>query len=165
MSEVAIANMNIESAIVPVDLQTGANAGDWVSFEHYRRCVIVFFKGAGTAGDDPVISVLQATAADGTGSKALNTSVVYSKVGTLTSIAQWTRNTQTAAATYTDATSAEATSIFAIEVQDSDLDLANDFAYVSVSVADVGGNAQLGCALYLMMDPRNPQQLNVDAKV
>ena len=163
-SEHAIQRIGIEAGFVPVDMQTGANAGDWVSLQNYSRMIAVLYKTAGTAGDDPVISMLQATDASGSGSKALNTSVIYEKSGTLASTAQWTRQTQTAAATYTNATSAEAQGLFAIEVAAEDLDLANSFSFVSISVADTGSNAALGCAFYIMMDPRNAQQLAADAK-
>ena len=65
------------------------------------------------------------------------------------------RNTQTAATTYTDAASAEAESITAVEISSEDLDVDNSFSHVQLSVADVGGNAQLGCGFYLMPDPRH----------
>ena len=149
---------NLVSAFVPVDMQTGANTGDWVGLTDYQRCVIVLFRGAGTAGDDPAFVLKQATDNAGTGSKDLTFTVVYSKVGTQTGIADFTRNTQTAATTYTDAASAEAESVIAVEVSSEDLDVDNSFSHVQLSVADIGGNAQLGCGFYLMLDPRHASQ-------
>lgn len=158
MSESFFARNTIVSAIIPVDLQTAANNGDWVSMANYRKCVAVLFKGAGTAGDDPVFKLQQATAAAGTSAKDLNFTVIYSKVGTQTSTANFTRTTQSAATSYTDATSAEAQAIIAVEIDAADLDVAGGFDFIQLSVADVGGNAQLGCGFYLMLDSRYGQQ-------
>ena len=33
----------------------------------------------------------------------------------------------------------------------------NGFNHIQLSVADVGGNAQLGCAFYVLFDPRYGQ--------
>jgi hypothetical protein len=145
------------AGFVPVDMSAAANNGDWVSMKNFARCTIVLFKAAGTAGDDPVLTVRQATAVDGTGAKALNFTRVDSKVGTLTSVGTFTANTQAAANTYTDAVSAEAQGIFLIDIKSEDLDVANGFDCVQFQVPDIGANAQLGCALYLLWGSRyNP---------
>ena len=83
---------------------------------------------------------------------------IYSKVGSQSGIANFTRNTQTAAATFTDTSSGESESIIAVEISAEDLDVDNDFSHVQLSVADVGGNPQLGCGFYLMFDPRHAGQ-------
>lgn len=155
MSERFFQEANIVSAFVPVDMQTAANEGDWVSLANYGRCVAVLFKGAGTAGQDPVFTLEQATSAAGGSSKALTFTRIYSKVGTQTGIAAWTRTTQAAAGTYTDAASAEAEAIIAVEVNAADLDVDNGFDFIRLTIPDVGGAAQLGCAFYLMLDPRD----------
>ena len=154
MSEQFFQTANIVSAFVPVDMKTGANTGDWVSLADYHRCVAVLFKAAGTAGDDPVFRLQQARDNIGSGVKDLNFTTVYSKVGTQTGIASFTRTTQTAATSYTDATSAENQALIAVEINAADLDVNGGFTHVLLSVADVGVNAQLGCAFYLMLDPR-----------
>lgn len=155
----------IESAFVPVDMQTAANNGDWVNLALYDYVVCVLFKAAGTAGDDPVFVLKQAQDVAGTGSKALQIDTIFSKVGTLTGVAQFARNTQTLANSYTDDTSAESQALMAVEVRASDLDLANGFQCVQLSVADVGGNAQLGCGFYILCGCRYDQQIMPDAKV
>ena len=154
----------IEAAFVPIDMQTGANAGDWVSMENYHRCLVVLFAAAGTAGDDPIFKLQQATAAAGTGAKDLTFTTVYSKVGTLASVTSWTRTAQAAATSYTDAVSAEAQKIIAVEISSDDLDVDNSFNFLQLSVADVGGNAQIGCGFYIMFDPRYPQASLVTAE-
>ncbi|WP_337186587.1 hypothetical protein [Phenylobacterium sp.] len=144
----------IVSAIVPVNLATAANNGDWVSLKNFDRVTIVVFKGAGTAGEDPVITLQQATAVAGTGAKALNFTRIDKKIGTQTGIGAFTTATQAAANTHTDADSAEAEGLFAIEVQASDLDVSNGYDCVQVSIPDAGTNAQIGCALYILRNAR-----------
>ena len=56
-----VQNSQIVSGFVPVDMQDGANTGDWVSVENFNHVAIVLFKAAGTAGDDPTLTCLQAT--------------------------------------------------------------------------------------------------------
>jgi len=147
-------NSQIVSGFVPVDMQAGANTGDWVSVENFNHLSIVFFKAAGTAGDDPTITVSQATDAAGTSSKALNFTRIYTKQGTLSSVANFTLTTQSAANTYTDATSAEVQAIWVVEFDADDLDVSSGFTHVQASVADVGSNAQVGACLYLATEPR-----------
>lgn len=142
-------NFQLSSAFVPVDMQTAANTGDWFNMVPFRKVLCVLFKAAGTAGDDPVITLEQAKNNSGGSNKALNFTTIHSKVGTLTSVGQFTKITQAAANTYEDETSAESQAIIAIEIDESDLDVANDYTHIQMSVADVGSNAQLGCGFYL----------------
>ena len=144
---------NIVSAFVPVDMQTAANDGDWVNLTKWGRVVCVLFKGIGTAGDDPIFKLQQAKDAAGGSAKDLTFTDIWKKVGTQTGIANFTKATQAAATSHTDAVSAEAQGIFAVEIKASDLDSAGGFTHVQLSVADVGGNAQLGCGFYIMLDP------------
>ena len=149
-------NAQLVSGFVPVDLQTGANTGDWVDFSVYRRCLVVFFAAIGTAGDDATVTINQPTDNAGTGSKALTFETVCEKEGAtaLSAIAAFTVQAQTAAATYSSASGAENEQFVCVEIADTDLDLDNDFTHLQISVADVGGNAQLGCAFYLLFEPR-----------
>lgn len=146
------------TGFVPVDMQTAANNGDWVSLANYQKCIAVLFKAAGTAGDDPVFTLKQATSASGTNSKNLTFTTIYKKVGTLTSLGTWTITTQSAAATYTDTDSAESQCIMCVEIDRSDLDTTNGFYFVQLSIPDIGGNAQLGCAFYILGPAQYPQQ-------
>lgn len=142
-------------AIVPVDSQTGANNGDWVSLKNFARCTVLVIKAAGVAGDDPVITLKQASDVSGTGAKALNFTRVDSKVGVQTGIGAWTANTQAAGNTYTDTVSAEAQGIFAIDVKSDDLDVTNGFDCLQLSVPDTGSaGAQLLTAIYILRGAR-----------
>lgn len=145
----------VVAAIIPVDLQAAANNGDWVSLKGYGRVAAILFKAAGTAGDDPVFTLRQAQDVSGTGAKALNFTRIDTKVGTQTGIGQFTTNTQAAANTYVDLVSAEAQAIMVVDIKAEDLDADNGFDCVQLQIPDVGSNAQLGCALYILHEPRN----------
>ena len=145
--------IQIVSGFVPVNLATGANSGDWVSLKNYERVTILFFKGAGTAGDDPVLTLREAKAVAGTDAQDLAViDKVYVKQGTLTAVGPFTKVTQAAAATYTDATSAEVQAIWAFDVLAEEL--SDGFDCIQANVADVGTNAQEGALLYLLWPAR-----------
>lgn len=152
---------DIVSAFVPVDTQTGANAGDYVCLKNWKRVAYVLFKAAGKANDDPVVTFYQATAVAGTDAKVLTKcDECYYKEGTLTSVGTWTKATQTAASTYTAGTSsAESQGIYVFEFDASDLDVANGFDCFMASLADTGAaGAQLGCGFYILSGPRYAQE-------
>lgn len=155
LNNLLVEECQIVMAIVPVDSQTGANTGDYVSLKNYDRCTVLVIKAAGVAGDDPVPTMTQAQDVSGTGVKALNFTRVDSKVGTQTGIGTFTTNTQAAGNTYTDTVSAEAQAIFAIEFQSADLDVANGFDCLKIAIPDTGAaGAQLLTAIYILRGAR-----------
>lgn len=156
----------IVAGFLPVDMQTGANSGDYVSLKGWGKCTVVFYKDAGTAGDDPTLNFQQATAVDGSGAKDLTkVATIHTKQGAdLFTVGQYTKVTQTPATSYTDATSAEVEAIWVVDINAEDLDVDNGFDCLAVDVADVGANAQLGCVLYILSDPRYPQAI-VDSAI
>lgn len=139
---------------VPVALNTAGLTGDIVSMKNYGRCAIVFFAAAGTAGDDPTLTVQQCKSVAGSSAKALDFTRIDVKQGTLASIGQFSKVSQAAANTYTEATSAEAQKIWVIDVKAEDLDVDNGYDCIQASIGDVGTNAQLGCLLYILHEPR-----------
>lgn len=156
--------IDIVAGVIPLDLQT-ARTGDYVSLKEAEGCLVVILKGAGTAGDDPDFTLNQAVAVAGTSAKALNAiDTVYKKQGTLTSVGTWAKVTQTADEVFSaDATSAEEEALYVIDVPAAKLDVDNGFDCISVDVADVGTNAQLGCVLYILYGLRHkdqPENLN-----
>lgn len=153
-----IENANIVSGFVPVNLATGANTGDLIDMSCYNRVLVVFFAGAGTAGDDPTITIKEHTAlSGGTSQDLVVVDEIYVKQGTQTGIGQFTRKTQAAAATYTDSDSAENEKIWAIEIRADQM--SDGFRYLSANVSDVGNNSQLGCLLYIQYEPRYAQDI------
>jgi hypothetical protein len=146
--------MQIVGGFTPVNMASGANTGDYVSLKNYGRCAIVLFKGAGAAGEDPTITMQQASDVSGTGVKNLNFTRIDSKVGTLSALGTFTQNTQAAANTYVDAVSAESEAIMVIDIKAEDLDIANGFDCLRCTIADVGTTSQIGGVLYLLHEPR-----------
>lgn len=147
--------MQIVAGVIPVNLATAANNGDFVSMKGYGRCAIVLFKGIGTAGEDPVITIEQATDVAGTGTKVVDFSRIDTKVGTQTGIGTFTKTAVAAGGTYVDAVSGEAEGLFVIDIKAEDLDIDAGFDCIRAKVADVGTTTQLGGVLYLLHEPRN----------
>lgn len=159
-------HFDIVAGVAPVDLATAAVTGKRVHLKNAGACTIVVFKGAGTAGEDPVLDVKQHTAA--TGGTSADLDVVdhyYVKSKTVLDGSEtWSRVAQSAASEVTDpggaGTSAESQQVVAIEVSASSL--SDGYEWISLDVADVGTGAQLGAVLYLLHDlsvQRAPQNL------
>lgn len=153
----------IVGAFRPVDMSAAANAGDWVSLKHYKHVAIVFHTAVGTAGDDPTLTISQATDVSGTGSKALaiNSAKVFKKQAAtnLLSTGTWSSaSADVSSNTVTNATLAEQEAIIVVEVDADELDVDNGFDCIQASVADVGTNAQLGACYYILTEPRYPAQ-------
>lgn len=139
----------------PVSLATGANTGDFVSMKEYGRCAIVFVAGVGAASQDPVVTVLQATS-NGGSTKALNfTRIDVKEASALSAVGTFTTVTQAAANTYTSATGGENQKIYVIDIKAEDLDIANGYAWIQVTMADPGTNSQIGLVLYILHEPRD----------
>ena len=90
-------DVQIVSGIVPVDLSSADNNGDFINLSKYRSVMVIFFKGIGNAGQDPTLTIQQATDVAGTDVKGLDFDTIYVKQGTLTSVGQFTKIEQTAA--------------------------------------------------------------------
>lgn len=153
MQEFMEAN-TIVPLITPVDFQTGANNGDWVNFAGYERAVIVLYGGVGTAAQDPIFKLQQAKDVAGTSPKDILFTRYRTKIGaSLAAISDFTLSTQ-AAATSVTPTSAASEKMIVVEIKASDLDVQNGYQTLQLSVADVGGNAQLACAFAIMVGGR-----------
>lgn len=133
--------VDIVVGFAPVNMATAANTGAWVSVKNATKLTAVLSKGAGTAGEDPTITLQQAKDSSGTGAKALNFTRIYERLGTAT---EYTRVDQTAANTYVNAASAEVAGIIQVSVDVHSLDVDNGFCYVRATIADVGAGAQIG---------------------
>lgn len=148
--------VNLVAGFVPVNMATGANNGDWVSLKNYRHCSTIVYKGAGGASEPITITMSQATAIAGTGSKGLNfTRVHYKNNSDLTLVGTYTTATQSAASTFVFlGPDGGSEGIVCIDVNAEDLDVENGFDCVRVSIADVGNQSVLGCAFYLLSGAR-----------
>lgn len=144
----------IAEGILPQVLTT-ARTGRVISIKNYRRVLVLFYKGVGTASDDPTITILQGTDIAFATNKALNFTTLYTKMDLtkLSDVAQWTKVTQSASNTYTDTTSAEQAALWAIDFKAEDFDINNGYDCIRASISDVGTNVQYGCVLYIPYDP------------
>ncbi len=146
---------DIALGVAPVDLASGASTGLRISMEGVKSVDVVVAKGAGTAADDPVITLRHHTASTGGTSADLATITEYfvRSEATLDNDEAWTKVTRAAAATITDpggaGTSAESQQLVVFNVKPEDLPQTSN--YMSVNVADVGnGGVQLGTVVYII---------------
>jgi len=157
--------LQLAAAVVPVNLATGANDGDWVSLKHYNHCSVIVFKGAGSVTEAPTITMEQATAVAGTNAKALTFTRIDKKQSQdLFTSGQFTKVTQTAAATFTETSLGTDAAIIVIDFNAEDLDVEGGFDCLRARIADVGTTAQVGAVLYLLSGSRYgpPQSAIVD---
>ena len=149
----------VVNAFPPVDMSAADNNGDWVNLANFDRCIVILTTAIGTAGDDPIFKLQQATDKAGAGAKDLLFTVIDEKVGAtaLSGVGEFTRVTQTAATSYVNTDSAENEAIITVEVRAEQLDSDNDFTHIQLSVADVGANAQIGVGEYILYNARYPQ--------
>lgn len=151
-------HFNVAEGFLPINMATGANAGDWVSMKNYSELHIVFFGAPGAAAEPATITVEQASAVAGTGAKALTFTTYYLKQAAtnLQSTGTFTKTTQTAANTVVLGSGAngDKAAIVVISIHAEDLDSDGGFDCVRASVADVGTTSQIGALLYILGGPR-----------
>lgn len=159
---------DIGSAFTPVDFNTAdAATGHRVHMRNYQSIAFVLYKGAGTAGADPVVTVQEHNAL--TAGTSQNLAVItefHSKTETtLDGDEVWARTTQAAAATANmGLTTAEEEGIHVIEFEADQLSAG--FEWISCNIAATVANAQLVSGFYIltglkiMRDPTSLAQLN-----
>ena len=149
----------LEVSNVPVDTTGAAQTGDYYSLKRYNHLTIMIIQGA-WAGGTPAVTLLQATDVAGTGEKALSFTTRWTMVAIT-----GTAYTETAVTSSTFNLPATANTINILEIEASDLDLANSFDCVRVNVATPGSNADLICIVALLSQPRDERFPMPDAKV
>jgi hypothetical protein len=148
-------NAQIVVAFDPVNLATAGGTGDYVSLKGYKHVTVLFVKGDGASGEDPTITLYQATTVAGGSAKALTFTTIYVKQGAdMAAIGTFTKTTQTAASTYTSATAGEQKAVWAIEIDADQLDVDNGFDCIRADISDVGDTSQIGTVLYILTEPR-----------
>ena len=148
-----VESAQIVAGFVPLDLQTQRDA-DWVHLRDFNHLTVLFYKGTGTDGDDPIVTLQQATDNAGAGAMTLTFTEIWRKQGAdVQAVGQFTKTTQAAAATYTN-TDGHQQAIWVLEIDADMLDVDGGFKYVRVTLNDTGANAQLGCVLYVLTEAR-----------
>ena len=154
---------DLGTGFTPVNMATAANTGKRLYMGGLDAVDVVLIKGAGTAGEDPVITLQEHSASSGGSSQnlAVITEYYLKNETTLDNDETWSRVTQAAAATINDpggaGTSAESEQIVVFTVSKDQL--SSGFKYISASVADVGTGAQIGTVLYIMHGLENKHAL------
>lgn len=150
---------DLSAGAAPSDLSVAATTGMRVGMKGAGGVDIVVVKGAGTAGQNPTLTLRQHTAASGGVSSNLATIDHYyvKSETTLDGDEVWSRVNQVAAATIVDpgglGASAAEQQIIVIPVEGAEL--ADGATHVSLDIGDVGLNAQLGAVLYILRDLRD----------
>lgn len=165
MSTFVTENFQIVS-VAPASMAGAALNLPWISLKNYAHVAVVLIKAAGAVGEPPTITLQQATAVAGTGAKALSVvNRVDVKSGAdITTIGQFTKVTQAAAATYVPA-AGNTQAIYVIEFDSDLLDLANGFDCFRATIASVGATSQIGALLYILTDSRYSGQFPPSALV
>lgn len=138
----------LRPAILPVDLAAGATDGDWVKFGLDEVVVPIVYKAAGTASQDPVVTIQQASTNTGTGAKVLAgiDRVLKLALADVFTQAKYEEETQTIAATYT--IPGELGGMWAFPIDPGLRDHENGFDFMRIQLSDPGAAAVLGCAFY-----------------
>lgn len=169
--------------IIPLFNQADANGaattGDWIKVTHYDRVGFLLAKYGTEDVDDSSLQFLQATAAAGTGSKALSLPAnrpYWYKVGTLTSQLVWTKAAIVTAVdglafgssvpTGSTRAIADVTTnalLLYTELHAADLDVNGGFDFVTAYLGNNANNALLYSAWAILMGGRFPQSVPLSA--
>lgn len=151
---------------------------DYVKLTHYSRALVIIKKLGATDVDTLGFQFVQATAAAGTGVKALNVSRYWTKAGVQTATGLWTAGTLTTpddivgigsaaptGGTLIVGTDTDTTAIMvAIDIMATDLDVNGGFDWIAVVVeGDEINEAALISIDVILMDARFAQTVPLNA--
>lgn len=140
---------------------SAARTGDYMGLQHYKGVILTMIGlvGRSAAQDDTTLTVRQAQAAAGTGSKTLTPRNAYVREGATLAAA--------AAATpvlhekpESIVTNGDMVSIVDIEIDAAELDVENDFTHVTLRTGAVGSGTRvvefngIACDPHYATDPR-----------
>lgn len=125
----------------------------YVSLKNYRKLTIIVSIADGTTVTGSTITLKQATTVAGASEKALAFTRMLANVDYASSATMV--ETAVTSNTFTTQTTNSLNSLYIIEVNAEDLDVANGFDCVQLSIPDTGAaGAQLLTALYILSEPR-----------
>lgn len=159
-------DFDLSIGAAPADFHSGGFTGKRVNLSGVDSVDVVVIKGAGTAGDDPTVTLRASTAASGGTTADLATiSSYHLKDGTaLAGTEKWTKKTQNAAATIADpggaGTSAEHQQLCVIHVRAEDMPAGKP--YLSLNIGSVT-NAQIAAVLYILHPQTKQAPANMPA--
>lgn len=142
-------NSQIVPVIPPANYTGAASTDIYVSMKNYNAVTILLQAGA-WAGGTAAVTLLQATAVAGTGTKAL----AFTKVWTSTAAADTKTEVAVTSNTFNMATAA---TLYQMEIKADDLDVQNGFDCICVHVATPGSNNDLYSGVMILRQPRYAQ--------
>lgn len=152
-------NGRLDEQIYPVVAAAGllltSTLGDttYVSLKNYRKCTIIISIADGTTVTGTAVTLKQATAVAGTGEKALGFTRMLANVDYAAS--KTMVETAVTNDTFTTQTTNSKDSLYIIEVNAEDLDMANGFDCMRVDATGHAATASRGClVLYLLSGAR-----------
>lgn len=161
------------------DINGAATTGDWLKLRDYTRVGIYVAKFGSEDLDDTSIQFLQGTDATGAGSKALSLPAnrpIYYKTGTLTAQTVWTKTSVTSdvdgiavgasvpsGSTRVVADLNTATLLLYTELLATDLDVDNQFDWMTVYIGNNCNNACLVTVTAIPRGGRFPQAVPLSA--
>lgn len=148
MSQNLLDIIDIVPMLDPINIGS-ARSSDVVTLKNHGCGLLVFYKAAGSASEDPTLTVVQATSVAPSNAKALNFTTLYTKQGTLSSVGTWTKVTQAAANTYTNTTASENGAVWVVPITADMLDADNGFDCIQATIADAGSVNQLACVFWI----------------
>lgn len=156
MNNILIEGINMHPAFLPIDTDAD-QTGDYVSLKDYGKVGVWFIKAAGSANDDPTLTLYEAINVAGDDNQTLaviDTHWIKQAATNLTGVGTFTRTTQTKAATIVfNATSGEQAILDYFEIDAATLSDGFDCIRVDcANAADVG--PQYATVLYQMLEPR-----------
>lgn len=147
-------DFDLSIGAAPSDLHSAAITGKRVYMGGVDSVDVVIIKAAGTAADDPTLTLQAAAAASG-GSPASLAVIASYHLKDATALAgteKWVKKTQSVAATIADpggaGTSAEHQQLCVIHVNATDMP--SDKPYLGLNIASVSGAAEVAAVLYIL---------------
>lgn len=152
---------NVKTVIgcAPAALATTAGDGDYVSLKNFSRMQIVISVKNATTVTGGAVTLLQATAVAGTSEKALAFTKMFANIDTGAS--DTVAETAVTSNTFTTDTTNSKNLLYIIEVDASDLDIANGFDCVRIDVASMA--AAVGSVTYHLYGSRYSSPIAVAA--
>jgi len=147
-----VENLKVVYGSEPKNYTGATGNSDYVSLKNYDRAVAVIQTGA-WAGGTAAVTLTQATDVSGAGAKSLS----FANQWTFQSTG-FTNDSLTKTAVSSDTFNlSTANTVHVIEIEASDLDLANNFDCLRVSVASPGANADFYGIMIYLYGSRYPQ--------
>tara|TARA_R110000772_G_scaffold23646_1_gene63134 strand:+ start:7655 stop:8137 length:483 start_codon:yes stop_codon:yes gene_type:complete len=146
-----IDHVKFVTGIPPGILATTVGDGDYVSMKDYTNLTIVLTVDNATTVTGTAVTLKQASAVAGTGEKALSFDKMWANIDTGASDTMV--ETAVTSDTFTTDTTNAKNLKYQIEINESDLDLANDFTCVRIDCLAMV--AALGNVEYILSGSRN----------